>query len=151
MTPGLDTDLQDTNDARKTAVISDELLRLQVDIAALQETRLLRSGTLKERDHTFFWQGKSTEERREHGVGFAVRNSLLSMVEPGDKGSERLLILRLQTSDGPVTLVSAYAPTLTSTPEANDEFYINVSETKGLEIVPFHTSPQNFGIRYPLH
>ena len=23
--------------------------------------------------------------------------------------------------------------------------------TKGLEIVPFHTSPQNFGIRYPLH
>ena len=41
--------------------------------------------------------------------------------------SERLT-LRLQTSDGPVTLVSAYAPTLTSTPEAKDEFYTNLSD-----------------------
>ena len=98
------------SDARKTAVINDELQRSQVDIAALQETRLARSGTLKEKDYTFFWQGKSAEERREHGVGFAVRKSLLKMVEPGDKGFERLLTLRLQTSDGPVTLVSAYAP-----------------------------------------
>ena len=80
------------------------------------------------RETTPSWQGKSTEERREHGVGFAVRNSLLSVVEPGDKGSERLLTLRLQTSDGPVTFVSAYAPTLTSTPEAKDEFYTNLSD-----------------------
>ncbi|XP_072171826.1 craniofacial development protein 2-like [Diadema setosum] len=50
------------------------------------------------------------------------------MVEPDDKGSERLLILRLQTSDGPVTLVSAYTPTLPSTPEAKDEFYTNLSD-----------------------
>ncbi|XP_071483240.1 craniofacial development protein 2-like [Diadema antillarum] len=50
------------------------------------------------------------------------------MVEPGDKGSDRLLTLRLQTSDGPVTLVSAYAPTLASTPEAKDEFYSNLSD-----------------------
>ncbi|XP_071508358.1 craniofacial development protein 2-like [Diadema antillarum] len=50
------------------------------------------------------------------------------MVEPGDKGSERLLTLRLQTSNGPVPLVNAYAPTLTSTPEAKDEFYSNLSD-----------------------
>ena len=49
------------------------------------------------------------------------------MVEPGDKGSERLMTLRLHTSEGPVTLVSAYAPTLTSTAEAKDEFYININ------------------------
>ena len=128
MTPGLAVDLHDISDARKTAVINDELQRLQVDIAALQETCPAGSGTLKEKDYTFFWKGKSAEEHREHGVGFAVRNSLLKMVEPGDKGSERLLTLRLQTSDGPVTLVSAYAPTLTSTPEAKDEFYTNLSD-----------------------
>ena len=71
MTTGLD-DLQNISDARKTAVINDELLRLKIDIAALQETRLADSGTLKEKDYTFFWQGKSAEHRREHGVGFAV-------------------------------------------------------------------------------
>ena len=126
MTTGLD-DLQNISDARKTAIVNDELLRLKIDIAALQETRLADSGTLKEKDYTFFWQGKSTEHRREHGVGFAVRKSLLKMVEPGDKGCERLLTLRLYTSGGPISLISAYAPTLTSRPEAKDEFYSNLN------------------------
>ena len=72
----------------KTAVINNELLRLQVDIATLQETRLAGSGTLKEKDYSFFCQGKSAEDRREHRVGFAVRNTLLKMVELGDKGSK---------------------------------------------------------------
>ena len=49
------------------------------------------------------------------------------MVDPGDKGSERLMTLRFHTNEGPVTLVSAYAPTLTFTAEAKDEFYINIS------------------------
>ena len=96
------------------------------DIAALQETRFADSGTLKEKDYTFFWQGKSAEHRREQGVGFAVRNTLLKMVEPGDKGCERLLTLRLYTSNGPISLISAYAPTLT-TPEVKDEFYSSLN------------------------
>ncbi|XP_068749321.1 adhesion G-protein coupled receptor D1-like [Montipora capricornis] len=36
---------------RKTAVINNELLRLQIDIAGLQETRLPESGCLKESDY----------------------------------------------------------------------------------------------------
>ena len=88
MIPGLSQDLQDISNARKTAVINDELKRLNVDIATLQETWLANAGTLKERDYTFFWQGKSSDEPREHGVGFAVKNSLLSMVELGSSGSK---------------------------------------------------------------
>ena len=64
MTSGLAVELQDISDARKTAIINDELWRLQVDKAALQKTCLAGSGTLKEKDYTFFWQGKSAEERR---------------------------------------------------------------------------------------
>ena len=84
-------------DSRKTAVINNELLRLNVDIATLKETRLADSGALKEKDYTFYWQGKGSGEHREYGVGFAVKNSLLSMIEPGSNGSERLLTLRLNT------------------------------------------------------
>ena len=116
MTTGLD-DLQNIGDARKTAVINDELLRLKIDIAAL----------LKEKDYTFFWRERSAEHRREHGVGFAVRNIMLKMVQPGDQGCERLLTFRLYTSDGPIFLISAYAPALTSTTEAKDEFYSNLN------------------------
>ena len=99
---GLSASLQDIKDSRKTAVINDELKSLNVDIATLQETRLADSGTLKEKDYTFFWQGKLSNEPREHGVGFSVRNSLLRMVEPGSGGSERLLTLRLNSTTGPV-------------------------------------------------
>ena len=61
MMPGLSEDLQEISDSRKTAIINNELKRLDVDIATLQETRLADSGTLKEKDYTFFWQGQSSE------------------------------------------------------------------------------------------
>ena len=64
MMPGLSQDLQDISDTRKTAVINDELKRLNVNIVTLQETWLADTGTLKERDYTFFWQGKSSDEPR---------------------------------------------------------------------------------------
>ena len=69
MCPGLSDDLQQIHDARKTAIIDRELSKLKVDIAALQETRLPASGSLKEKDYTFFWQGLEPEERRLYGVG----------------------------------------------------------------------------------
>ena len=75
MTTGMDP--ENINDARKTAIINNELLRLKVDIAALQETRLAGQGSIKEKNFTFFWFGKSVEERKEYGVGFAVKNTLL--------------------------------------------------------------------------
>ena len=129
MLTGLSEDLQNVRDSRKTAVINDELKRLHVDIATLQETRLADSGSLRERDYTFFWHGRSSDEPRQHGVGFAVSNSLLDMVEPGSNGSERLLTLRLNTTAGPVTLISVYAPTLSATPDTKDEFYDKLAAT----------------------
>lgn len=93
--PRLSDDLQQIDNARKTAVISRELKRLNIDIAALQETRLPSNGTLKEEDCTFFWQGKAPVEHRVHGVGFVVSNSLLSSVETPSKGIARILSLCL--------------------------------------------------------
>ena len=109
MLTGISENLQDVSDSRKTAVINNELLRLNVDIATLQETRLTDSGALKEKDYTLYWQGKGSGEHREYGVGFAVRNSLLSMIEPGSNGSERLLTLRFNTTAYLVTFFSVYA------------------------------------------
>uniref|UniRef100_A0A2C9LH76 Endonuclease/exonuclease/phosphatase domain-containing protein n=1 Tax=Biomphalaria glabrata TaxID=6526 RepID=A0A2C9LH76_BIOGL len=124
---GLNENLPDIEDVRKSAIINDELSRLKVDIAALQETRLADSGSIKEKDYSFFWQGKAESEVRKHGVGFAVKNTLLNTVELKCNGSERLLSLRLYTSIGHVTLICAYAPTLSPTPEAKDMFYDNLS------------------------
>ena len=65
MMTGLSKDLPDVSDSRKTVFIKDELRRLHVDIATLQETRFADSGTQKEKDYTFFWQGKSSDEPRQ--------------------------------------------------------------------------------------
>ena len=94
-----------------------------MDIAVLQETRLPSSGSLKEANYTFFWQGLEPTERRLHGVGFAVRNSLLSSMEAPSKGTERIISLRFLCSSGSVNIICAYAPTLTSPPETKDAFY----------------------------
>ena len=91
MTTGLNINIRDIDGPRKTAVISSELARLNVDIAALQETRLADYGSLRQKEHTFFWRGKSVEDRREQGVGIAIRNRLLPMVELGDYKSERVM------------------------------------------------------------
>ena len=126
MTPGFSDDLEEVNGARKTAVIDSELSRLQMDVVALQETRLPETGSVRERDFTLFWQGKPSDEVKEQGVGFAVRNRL--SITPPAEGTERILSLRLQTSSGPVSLISAYAPTLASTAEAKDKFYDDLSK-----------------------
>ena len=123
MCPGLDEDLEKVNNARKTAIIDRELSRLNLDIVALQETRLSSFGSLKEKNYTFFWQGLEPEERRIHGVGFAIRNTLLSSVEPPSEGTERLLSLRVHTPAGYANIICIYAPTLSSSPEIKDAFY----------------------------
>ncbi|TWW71519.1 hypothetical protein D4764_16G0000160 [Takifugu flavidus] len=62
-----------------------------------QRLRLPKSawsaGSLRERDYTFFWQGKPPGETREYGVGFAVKNMLLGALIPPTGGSERILTL----------------------------------------------------------
>ena len=50
------------------------------------------------------------------------------MVEPGGKGLEWRLPPRLYTFAGLITLISAYAPTLTLKPETRDEFYTNLND-----------------------
>ncbi|XP_063595354.1 uncharacterized protein LOC134772317 [Penaeus indicus] len=98
-----------------------------MDIVALQETRLAGSGSVRERHFSFFWQGKPPDETWEHGVGFAVRNTLLGSIIPPTEGTERILPLQLHSSTGPVSLISAYALTLSSTAEAKDKFYDDLS------------------------
>ena len=128
MCPGMSTEPSEISDCRKTAIISGELKRLNIDIAALQETRLADSGQLREHDYTFFWRGRAADEVRIHGVGFAVKNTLLPSITQPSGGNERILTMSLQTRSGKVNIISAYAPTLDADPEVKDRFYDELSD-----------------------
>ncbi len=108
---------------RRTALVAAELNRYDIEIAALSETRLPESGQLVEvgSGFTFFWKGKGEKEKREAGVGFAISTALANKLEELPVGiSERLMTLRLHLGKGRyVTILSVYAPTLTS----NEETY----------------------------
>ena len=110
---------------RRTALVGRQLDRYKVEIAALSETRLAEEGLLKEdgAGYTFFWSGRKKEERREAGIGFAIKSHIVSTLSGLPKGiSDRLRTLRLPLSGKRhATIVSA--PTVTSPDEVKDKFY----------------------------
>ena len=97
----------------------------QVDIAAPSETRIADEGSLREEGGDYTWKGKPQAEDRIHGVGFAIRTSLLRSMPVLPVGiKERLMKLRIPLSRiRYLTIISAYAPTLASPDDAKEQFY----------------------------
>ncbi|XDV49726.1 hypothetical protein PO909_018920 [Leuciscus waleckii] len=128
---------------RRTALISEELKRYNVDIAGLIETRLLGEGSLKEErgGYTFFWRGYPPGNKHQHGVGMAIKNSLLPCLTETPIGvSERLMTLRIPLAKARyATLLSAYAPTLPSDDSVKDGFYQLLDDTLQLDSIGYKT------------
>ena len=116
-------------------MVARELKRYNIDIAALSETRLAEEGQLFEAGggYTFFWSGRPSTERREAGVGFAVRNHLVRhLVKLPDGINDRLMTLQAPLAKGKTaTLISAYAPTITN-PDELDATIARVPKTDKL-------------------
>ncbi|VDL90090.1 unnamed protein product [Schistocephalus solidus] len=102
---------------RRTVLVTWELARYKVDIAALSKTRFSEQGQLKEvgAGYTFFWSGQPKAERRDAGVAFAIRNDIVGRLPCLPQGiNDRLMSLRL---------IRAYAPPMTSSDAAKNTFY----------------------------
>ncbi|BHF81796.1 hypothetical protein SprV_0802493000 [Sparganum proliferum] len=113
---------------RRTALVARELARYKVDTAALSETRFSDQGQLEEvgAGYTFFWSGRPRAERRDAGAAFAIRNDIVGRLPCLPQGiSDRLMSLRLPLRRGGkfATLISAYAPLMTSADAARDKIY----------------------------
>ena len=103
---------------------------MNLDIVALSETRISGEGQLREEGggYTFFWRGCEPGAARQHGVGFAVKNSLLlNLMEYPTGINERLMTLRLDLEGNQhVSMISAYAPTLSAEQQAKELFYAHL-------------------------
>ena len=115
---------------RKTALLSHELGRYDIDIAALSETRISEEGSIREGDYVIYWRGYPDGQPRMHGVGLAVKHTLMkNLTEEPTYISERLMTLRIPLVRNEYALViSAYAPTLVAEEDAKDEFYAALGE-----------------------
>nr|VZI32221.1 unnamed protein product [Spirometra erinaceieuropaei] len=113
---------------RRTALVARELARYKVDIAALSETRFSEQGQLEEvgAGYTFFWSGRPRAERRDAGVAFAIRTDIVGRLPCLPQGiNDRLMSLRLPLRRGGkfATIISAYAPPMSSPDAVRDKFY----------------------------
>uniref|UniRef100_A0A183S716 Endo/exonuclease/phosphatase domain-containing protein n=1 Tax=Schistocephalus solidus TaxID=70667 RepID=A0A183S716_SCHSO len=112
---------------RRTALVARELVRYTVEIYALSETRFSEQGQPKEvgAGYNFLWSGRSKAERRDAGVSFAIRNSIVGRLPCLPQGiNDRLMSLHLPLrGDNFATIISAYAPQMTSSDVAKDKFY----------------------------
>uniref|UniRef100_H3AKS9 Reverse transcriptase domain-containing protein n=1 Tax=Latimeria chalumnae TaxID=7897 RepID=H3AKS9_LATCH len=82
---------------RRTTLIARELACYNINIAAFSETRLAWEGSIEKLGggYTFFWKGKAESEGRIHGVGFAIKTSLLKRLPDLPIGiNERPISLR---------------------------------------------------------
>ncbi|BHF60737.1 hypothetical protein SprV_0100370300 [Sparganum proliferum] len=108
--------------------VARELVRYKVDIAALSETPFSEQGQPEVgTGFIFFWSGRPKAERRDADVAFAIRNDIVGQLPCFPQGiNDRLMRLRLPLRGGKfATIISAYAPPMTSPDAARDKFYEN--------------------------
>ena len=115
---------------RQTALVALELNRYNIDIAALSETRFPDYDSMVDHGYTFFWSGKSRQERRESGVGFAIRNEIACKLEQEPSAvNDRIMTMRLPLRKRTyATIISIYAPTMTNPDDAKEYFYSKLEE-----------------------
>ena len=119
--------------ARPTAIVARTLSSYNIDICALSETRLSGENIITEPGggYTFFLKGRPEDETPQiHGVGFAIRSSLLSHLN-GNLPiglSERLMKLSIPTQGRTLHVISAYAPTLNQSDSVKEQFYHQLSQ-----------------------
>ena len=108
-----------------------ELAKYNIDIAEQSETRLHTSGRLNDLDYTFYWSGQLNGERREAGVGFAIKRDIVAkLTEMPHPVSNRIMTMKIPlTKHRNATLVSAYAPTMTNPEENKETFYSQLNGT----------------------
>ena len=105
---------------RRTALVAMKLAKYNIDIAALCETRFSESGNLNDLKYSFFWSGKAEGERREAGVGFAIKKDIVTELTE----MPRPMTMRLSLSkDNVATITSVYAKTMTNPDENKEAFY----------------------------
>ena len=103
-------------------LLSRELGRLGVVIAALSEVRRPKSGEISVGGYTYYWSGRSDGYHSE-GVAVAISGRLAQMVVEAVPVNERMMRLRVKHSLGVISVVSVYAPTGVSSPSDKDTFY----------------------------
>ncbi|KAL4154352.1 hypothetical protein QTP88_000231 [Uroleucon formosanum] len=99
-----------------------EIEKYKVPIVAIQEIRWLGNGNVQSSNSTIFFSGKETG-KHEQGVGFVVRNSIMSSIKRFMPVNERLCYLQMAGWNFDICIINGYAPTEDQEEEVKNIFY----------------------------
>jgi len=102
-------------------VLHNELLNLEFDIVALQETWLERG--IKKSDNFSLFNNGLESKKHEFGCGFYVSGEFLKYVKDFKIINERICCLRLKAKWFSCTLINVHAPTNEKMEAIKEEFY----------------------------
>ena len=92
------------------SLLSSELKRLDIGIAALTEVQKPDCGEIMAGGYTYYWSGRS-DGYHAQAVAVAVSNKLTPMIIEVTLVNKRIMRQRIRHSLGVISLVSVYAPT----------------------------------------
>lgn len=112
---------------RRTALIAKEFVRYNIDIGGMSEICLANKDQLTEigGGYTFFWDSCDCDYGCNAGIGFTIKNHLVwKLISLSKDVNNWLMTLQLLLQNkSQVTLISAYAPTMTNPDEMKDGYY----------------------------
>jgi len=104
------------------SLLSSELKRLDISIAALSAVRRPDCGQIMAGDYTYSWSGRSDGSHAQ-GVAVAVSNKLTPTINEVTLVNERIMRRRICHSLGVISLVHVNAPIDASNLTVKDAFY----------------------------
>ena len=111
---------------RPTSLVAMELVKYNIDITVLSETRFHASGSRRNHQEcTFQLSGNPNGEMREAGVCFATKRDIVAkLTEMPHPVSDRIMTMIIPLrKHGNGTIVSAYALTIANPEENKEAFY----------------------------
>ena len=107
--------------------VKQEMMRLDINVLGLNETRWLDSGDFMIDDFKMIYAGG---EKHERGVGLLMDSDISKCVQGYWAVSDRVLLVKVQGNPFNISIVVVYAPTADSTEEEIDAFYEDLEKVK---------------------
>ena len=117
--------------AGKFANVEKERCRLKLDILGFSEVRWLGSGTQNTEEGIMYFSG-GTDVNHRYGVAVMVSSMVAKSVLDFIPISDRVMILRLQTSHRAMNIIQVHAPTADKDEEEIESFYNTLEEVMKL-------------------
>ncbi|KAJ2938172.1 hypothetical protein O0L34_g18512 [Tuta absoluta] len=105
------------------------LKTINIDIIGLSEVRRLGCQIEEYEDFILCYIGQT---KGQYGVGFLIRRNLKANITNFTGISERVALLQLKFDDSNISIIQAYAPTMTSSTDKLDTFYKDLKKAHTL-------------------